>query len=44
LEGQVAHSWHSLYPDLLLMYEKLKGLGVVSIDGQITYLEEDYHV
>jgi hypothetical protein len=44
VEGQVAHLWHTLYPDLLLMHNKLKGLGIVRIDGQITYLEEDYHV
>jgi len=40
MEGQVTDSWHLLYPDLLLMYDKLKSLGIVTIDGEITYLEE----
>lgn len=44
MEGQVADSWHTLYSDLLLMYDKLKNLGIVSIDGQITYLEENSNV
>ncbi len=44
MEGHVAQMWNTLYPDLLLVYDKLKQLGFVFIDGQVQYLEEAGHV
>ncbi len=37
MEGHVAQMWNTLYPDLLLMYEKLKENGLIYIDGTVCY-------
>jgi len=37
LEGHVAQMWKPLYRDLLLMYEKLKEIGLIYIDGTVCY-------
>ena len=44
MEGQVAQLWNTLYPDLLLVYGKLKQLGFIFIEGEVCYPEEADHV
>ena len=44
MEGHVAQMWNTLYTDLLLIYSKLKELGLVCVDGEIRYSEEASHV
>lgn len=42
--SSVGGSWNTLYPSLLLMYEKLEGLGLLYIDGEAVYPEENSDV
>ena len=40
LEGHVDQNWNTIYPCLLYTYSKLKHLGFLYLDGEISYPEE----
>ncbi len=40
LEGHVDQNWNTIYPCLLHTYSKLKHLGFLYLDGEISYPEE----